>query len=129
MRNFINISNNDKLQTLISLVRDHSPLLVSNMYHKMQQKHYAIWSAHCNAECEDAAQFMIDELRIAMRHCLPENVIADIDSRYSMALEYQAIAQYNQLDTDDQTDQDDFWQASDEQADFDDKLNMYYNEV
>lgn len=128
MRNFINISNNDKLQTLIGLVRDHSSLLVANMYRTMQQKHFAIWSAHCHDNCEDAAQFMIDELRAAMGHCFPQNVINDIDSRYATALEYQAVAQYNQLDSNDQYSQDLFWEKSDEQADFDDKLNMYYNE-
>ncbi|UYL04496.1 hypothetical protein EPNKCIFM_00194 [Klebsiella phage KP13-16] len=55
-------------------------------------------------------------------------MINEIDSRYSMALEYQAQAQYLQLDIEEQQDQDAFWEHQDAQADFDAKLNMYYNE-
>lgn len=128
MRNFINITNNEKLQTLSGIVRDHSPLMVDNMYRNTERNHNGIWMAHCYDRCENAAQFMIDELRAAMVHCLPQSVINDIDSRYTMALEYQAIAQYNQLDGEEQEGQDLFWEKSDEQADFDDKVNMYYNE-
>ena len=128
MKNSIVITNNDKLTTLIGIVNDVSPFLVKNMYKYMQECKYSIWAEHCHYQDESAAEYMIARLRDNMQACLSQSMINDIASRYSMAIEYQAQAQYLQLDTEEQQDQEAFWERSDAQADFDDKMSMYYNE-
>lgn len=75
------------------------------------------------AECTDGF-WLYDETRgmnLSMRAKSSEAAMFE-------ALEYQAQAQYLQLDTEEQQDQDAFWERSDAQADFDDKMSMYYNE-
>ena len=128
MNNSIIITNNEKLTTLIGIVNDVSPFLVKNLYKYMQQYKHAMWSDYCNHQDESAAEYMITMLKDSIQMCLSQNMINEIDSRYSMALEYQIQAQYAQLDIEEQQDQDAFWQRGDEQAAFDDRLAMYYNE-
>ena len=128
MKNSIIITNNDKLESLISLVNTVAPFLVRNMYKYMQQEQIALWSDHCNDQDENAAAFMIEMLKDSIQASLPQSIINEIDSRLSLALEYQVQAQFLALDIDEQNDQESFWNRSDEQAAFDDRLNMYANE-
>lgn len=128
MQNFIAISNHDKLQSLIGILNDVSPFIVKNMYAYMQKTKYAIWYAYCDEQDESAAAYMIEVLKDSMNLCLSQSVINDVDSRLSQAMEYQSQAMYDQLDTDEQQEQDDFWDRCDAQSAFDDRLAMYQNE-
>lgn len=128
MKNSIVITNHEKLTTLVGIVNDVCPLLVKNMYKYMQECKYGMWADHCHHQDESAAEYMIERLKDNIETCLSQSLINEIDSRYSMALEYQIQAQYGQLDIEEQQDQEAFWERQDAQADFDAKLNMYYNE-
>uniref|UniRef100_A0AAU8GFH0 Uncharacterized protein n=1 Tax=Salmonella phage vB_SEnST11_KE22 TaxID=3161173 RepID=A0AAU8GFH0_9CAUD len=128
MQNFIVITNNDKLQSLVSILNDVSPFIVKNVYARLKNFKPATWSAHCFNQDESAAEYMIGMLKDAMNNCLSQSVINEIDHRLSLALEYQAQAQYNQLDIEEQNEQDLFWDRSDEQSAFDERLAMYENE-
>lgn len=128
MKNSIIITNNDKLNTLIGIVNGVAPILVKSVYKYMKEHQHGLWHDHCNYQDEAAAAFMIEMIKDNMQACLSQSIINEIDSRLTMALEYQAQAQYSQLSTEEQQDQDAFWERADAQADFDDKVNMYYNE-
>ncbi len=128
MQNSILITNNDKLTTLIGIVNDHAPLMVKALYAYMKKAQCEMWAAHCMGEDESAAAFMVDTLKDMIQISLSQNVANEIDSRYSMALEYLAQAQYLMLDIDEQNDQDAFWEQEDAQSAFDDRLAMYQNE-
>lgn len=128
MKNSIIITNNDKLNSLIAILNDVSPFIVKALYAYMKKAQCELWSAHCMDQDENAAQFMVDHLKDMMELSLSQNVINEIDYRLSVALEYQAQAQYSQLDTEEQNAQDDFWDRADAQAAFDDRLAMYENE-
>lgn len=128
MQNSIIITQQDKLQSLIGIVNDVSPFLVKNLYAHMKRIKPAIWSAHCNEQDEKAAEYMIGILQDSIYLCLAQSVINDIDSRLTLALEYQTQAQYDQLDNEAQQDQDAFWERGDAQSAFDDRLAMYHNE-
>jgi len=128
MKNSTVITNHDKLTTLIGIVNDVSPFMVKALYAYMKKVQGAMWAAHCMDQDESAAQFMLDNLKEMMQLSLSQSVINEIDSRYSMALAYMVEAQYSQLDIEEQQDQDAFWERQDAQADFDAKVNMYYNE-
>ncbi len=71
---------------------------------------------------------MLEMLKDSMQFCLSQSVINEVDSRLSLAMEYQAQAVYNQLDIEEQQDQDLFWDRADAQSAFDDRLAMYANE-
>lgn len=126
--NSITISNNDKLQSLIGIVNGVAPLLVKSVYKYMAQFQPGLWSDHCHYHDDNAAAFMVEMLKDSINGTLPQSIVNEIDSRYSMALEYQIQAQYAQLNIEEQQDQDAFWDRQDEQTAFDDKVNMYYNE-
>lgn len=128
MKNSILITNNDKLTTLIGIVNDHAPLMVKALYAYMKKAQSEMWAGHCMGEDESAAAFMVDTLKDMIQISLSQNVVNEIDSRYSMALEYLAQAQYLMLDIDEQNDQDAFWEQEDAQSAFDDRLAMYQNE-
>ncbi|AFC21245.1 hypothetical protein GAP31_064 [Cronobacter phage vB_CsaM_GAP31] len=128
MQNFITITNNDKLQSLIGILNDVSPFIVKNLYSHLKNVKPAIWSAHCYDQDESAAAYMIEMLKDSMQLCLSQSVINEVDSRLSLAIEYQMQAMYNQLDIEEQQDQDSFWDRADAQSAFDDRLAMYANE-
>ncbi|ADP02580.1 hypothetical protein GECvBMG_gp217c [Salmonella phage GEC_vB_MG] len=128
MQNFITISNNDKLQSLIGILNDVSPFIVKNLYAHLKNVKPAIWSAYCHDQDESAAAYMLEMLKDSMQFCLSQSVINEVDSRLSLAMEYQAQAVYNQLDIEEQQDQDLFWDRADAQSAFDDRLAMYANE-
>lgn len=127
MFNLVAISSNDKLSTLKGIVNDVAPALISNFHRVMMAQHVCIWSNHCMDQTEESAAFMFDLLPGMLEINLPHQSPAIMD-RYNQAITYQEIAQYNQLDSNEQFLQDDFWQRDESQSDFYDKLNMYLNE-
>lgn len=129
MRNLAIVSNNDKLTSLIGIVQDAAPFVLKRFYAVVQQSHQEQWLEHCYNKTEDSACHMYHAMLHMLESDLPAYAANEIADRFNKSVAYQETAIYNQLDSEEQEAQDAFWSKSDEQADFDDKVNMYYNEI
>lgn len=128
MKNYIRITNVTKVNSLMGLIGEVSPLVSKVIYETMKTRYAAEWSEYCHDESEVAAAVFYDVALKYMQLGLDPHVVAGILDRHESAIRYMEVAQYDQLDTEEQQDQDAFWSRSDEQADFDAKLAMYANE-
>lgn len=128
MRNLVNVSNSVKVESLIGIVRDVAPFIIDGIYSTMQKSHYAQWHAYCYDQDETSADFMQDLILSSINKNLPGAIVADILDRQRQAVLYMEVAQFNNMDTDEQANQEEYWEEVDRQADFNDKVNMYYNE-